>query len=279
VIRKCAMMALWLPLLRLNARMHCSMIPEIANRPKIGIPWRTSQEEAMANRPKIQNYENSVWRAGGEPVLLSLSAQDGLAGQLASLDGFLLPGSPADVDPAEYGAVNRDKSEPADVPRERTDRAILDHAFAEKKPVLAICYGCQLLNVYLGGTLIQDVPTETHTLVPHRKKDVTPEPPEDPRHPAKFEPGTRLATLAGKAEAVVNSSHHQSVERPGKQLRVTGHANDGIVESVEWTGDSNWVVGVQWHPERMAGDPLAERLFEDFIAAARQARRVPAGKA
>jgi putative glutamine amidotransferase len=259
--------------------MHCSMTPENVNRPKIGIPWRTSQEEATANRPKIQNYEDSVRRAGGEPVLLSLTAQGALAAQLASLDGFVLPGSPADVDPAEYGAVNHGKSEPADVPRERADRAILDHAFAEKKPVLAICYGCQLLNVYLGGTLIQDVPSETASSVPHRKKDVKPEPRDDPRHPARFEPGTRLAALAGKSEAVVNSSHHQSVERPGRQLRVTGHASDGVVESVEWTGDANWVVGVQWHPERMAGDPLAERLFEDFIAAARQARTVPAGKA
>ena len=255
------------------------MTPDNANRPKIGIPWRTSEEEATANRPKIQNYEDSVRRAGGEPVLLSLNAQDRLAGQLASLDGFVLPGSPADVNPTEYGAVNHGKSEPADAPRAHTDRAILDHAFAEKKPVLAICYGCQLLNVYLGGTLIQDVPSETKAPVAHRKKDVTPEPPDDPRHEAKFEPGSRLTTLASGAAAVVNSSHHQSVEQAGKQLKITGHASDGVVESVEWTGDANWVVGVQWHPERMAGDPLAERLFEDFIAAARQASKVAAGKA
>jgi putative glutamine amidotransferase len=259
--------------------MHCSMTADNANRPKIGIPWRTSQEEATANRPKIQNYEDSVRRAGGEPVLLSLKARDGLAGQLANLDGFVLPGSPADVDPVEYGAVNRGKSEAADAPRERTDRAILDHAFAEKKPVLAICYGCQLLNVYRGGTLIQDVPSQIRTTVAHRKKDVTPELPDDPRHEARFEPGSKLAMLAGGAAAVVNSSHHQSVEQAGEQLKITGLASDGIVESVEWTGDANWVVGVQWHPERMAGDALAERLFEDFIAAARQARKVAAGKA
>jgi putative glutamine amidotransferase len=255
------------------------MTPDNANRPKIGIPWRTSEEEANANRPKIQNYEDSVRRAGGEPVLLSLKARDRLAGQLASLDGFVLPGSPADVDPTEYGAVNHGMSEPADAPRERTDRAILDHAFAEKKPVLAICYGCQLLNVYLGGTLIQDVPSETRTSLPHRKKDLKPEPPDDPRHEAKFDQGSKLAGLAGADAAVVNSSHHQSVEQAGRQLKITGHASDGIVESVEWTGDANWVVGVQWHPERMAGDALAECLFEDFIAAARQARKVAAGKA
>jgi putative glutamine amidotransferase len=255
------------------------MTPLNANRPKIGIPWRTSQEEASGNRPKIVNYEDAIRRAGGEPVLLSLRAAETLAAELANLDAFLLPGSPADVDPLKYGALNHGKSEPADAPRERTDRAILDHAFAKNKPVLAICYGCQLLNVYLGGTLVQDLPSETETSVAHRRKDVTPEPPEDPRHPARFEPGSRLATLAGRGDATVNSSHHQSVKRPGKELRITGQASDGIVESVEWTGDSNWVIGVQWHPERMAGDPLAERLFADFIAAAGQARKVPEGKA
>ena len=89
----------------------------------------------------------------------------------------------------------------------------------------------------------------------------------------------RPINLLPKSETHAPRNSHQSVERPGKQLRVTGHASDGIVESVEWIGDANWVVGVQWHPERMAGDPLAERLFEDFIAATRQARKVPAGKA
>src|ERR1700687_3428939 len=214
------------------------MTPNGPNRPRIGIPWRTSQEEAEGNLPKIRNYVEAVQGAGGEPILLSLANPEALKSQLQGLDGFVLPGSPADVNPVEYGAVNHGKSEPADAPREHTDRAILDHAFTEKKPVLAICYGCQLLNVYLGGTLIQDVPSETATSVAHRKKDVTPEPPDDPSHNAKFEPGTRLAALAGKIEAVVNSSHHQSVGRPGRQLRVTGHASDGVVESLEWSGES-----------------------------------------
>ncbi len=131
--------------------------------------------------------------------------------------------------------------------------------------MLAICYGCQLLNVYLGGTLIQDVRGETGTTVAHRKKDVALERPKDPEHEVRFEAGSRLADLAGEAKAVVNSSHHQSVEKPGRELRVTGKAVDGIVESVEWTGDTNWVIGVQWHPERMTGDALAERLFSELV--------------
>ena len=250
------------------------MAPTGPNRPRIGIPWRTSQEEAQGNLPKIRYYSEAVLTAGGDPVLLSLFQPDALKEQLPGLDGFVLPGSPADVDPAEYGGANNGKSAPADPPRERTDRAILDHAFAEKKPVLAICYGCQLLNVYLGGTLIQDLRSETGTKIAHRKKDLPVPPKDDPGHLARFVEGSRLQALANDTSAEVNSSHHQSIQKPGRNLRVTGEAEDGIVESVEWVGDANWVVGVQWHPERMSGNALAGKLFEDFIAAARAARGV-----
>ena len=258
-----------------------SMSPNGPNRPRIGIPWRTSEEDrasASAWPGKTRPYAEAVERAGGEPVELSLADSERLRALLPTLDGFVLPGSPADVEPREYGRSNTGKSVPADLPREQTDRAILDHAFAEKKPVLAICYGCQLLNVYLGGTLIQDLQSETGTKVPHRRRDLTPEPPDDPRHPTQFEPGSRLAALAGAAEAVVNSSHHQSIEKPGRELKITGRSPDGIVESVEWIGDRNWVTGIQWHPERMEGDPLAERLFSEFVGAARAAHKIPAGK-
>jgi putative glutamine amidotransferase len=248
------------------------------NRPRIGIPWRTSQEEAAGNRPKLQNYLDAVEHAGGEAVPLSLRDTEGLHGALADLDGFVLPGSPADVNPLEYGSTNRGQSEPPDQPREETDRAILGHAFGEQKPVLAICYGCQLLNVFLGGTLIQDVRTETGTTVAHRRKDLQPEPQEDPRHDVRFTPESQLAKLAGSTEAAVNSSHHQSIAKPGRQLRITGQAPDGIVEGVEWTGDANWVIGVQWHPERMHGDALADRLFSQLVDAARGARKVPSMK-
>jgi putative glutamine amidotransferase len=251
-----------------------SMATNGPNRPRIGIPWRTSQEEAQGNLPKIRNYMEAVQAAGGEPVLLSLAQPDALKGQLPGLDGFVLPGSPADVDPAEYGTANHGKSAPADPPRERTDRTILDHAFAERKPVLAICYGCQLLNVYLGGTLIQDLHSETGTKIAHRKQDLPLPPKDDPRHQAHFVGRSRLHALAHDTSAEVNSSHHQSIQKLGRNLRITGQAEDGIVESVEWTGDSNWVVGVQWHPERMSGDALASKLFEDFIAAARVGRGV-----
>jgi putative glutamine amidotransferase len=248
---------------------------EAGTRPRVGIPWRTSSEEDKAKTTglmgKSKDYLDAVEKAGGEAVVVPLRDQEERNRLIPTLDAYLLPGSPSDVDPAEYGAVNRGKSEPADVAREQTDRAILKYAFAEKKPVLAICYGCQLLNVYLGGTLIQDLRAETGTATPHRKMDVVPQPATDPIHGATFEPDSRLADIAGSAQARINSSHHQAIEKPGHNLRITARATDGVIEGVEWTGDSNWVVGVQWHPERMTGDALSERLFSDFVAAARGA--------
>ena len=86
---------------------------------------------------------------------------------------------------------------------------------------------------------------------------------------ARLVTGSRLAEVAGATEARINSSHHQSIDRPGEGLRVTATAEDGVVEGVEWTGDRNWVVGVQWHPERMAGDAFSERLFREFVEQAK----------
>ena len=257
-----------------------------SHRPRVGIPWRTSSDEDRARvtgqRGKTEDYVRAVEKAGGEGIILSLEDQKERDRLIPTMDAFVLPGSPADVEPLRYRAANRGLSAPPDTAREETDRAILQHAFAEKKPVLAICYGCQLLNVYLGGTLIQDLRAETGTATPHRKKDLVPEgkpePKDDPAHGATFESGSRLCALAGNSHVVVNSSHHQAIQEPGKNLRITSRAPDGTIEGVEWTGDSNWVTGVQWHPERMSGDAFSERLFRDFVTAAAKAREVIAHK-
>ncbi len=126
--------------------------------------------------------------------------------------------------------------------------------------------------------MIQDLRAETGTSIAHRKKDLLPEPKDDPRHAAAFEQGSRLAAVASGRRGEINSSHHQAIQVPGKNLRVTAHADDGTVEGVEWTGDANWVVGVQWHPERMHDDAAAEQLFRDFVEAARKARNSVAEK-
>jgi len=264
-----------LPLVTPDARMAVFMTMQTLSRPRVGVPWRTASEERANGRAKMANYLRAIERAGGEAVLLSLaSASEDLKRQAEDLDAFLLTGSPADVNPAHFHAKRHPATADADAARERTDFRLLEHALGAGKPVLAICYGIQSLNVFLGGSLLQDIPTEIGSKVCHSpEKDEWPRGEElaDPRHGAQFDPG-RVLNLSGAARAEVNSSHHQSVLDPGRGLRITAHAPDGVVEAVEWTGDSNWVVGVQWHPERMPEDALAQALFRDLLSAARQAQ-------
>jgi len=246
----------------------------IASRPRVGIPWRTMQEQREGKRDKLDFYFNAVRKAGAEPREVSLGqSAEQLAHQLAELDAFVLPGSPADVDPSRYGASRHPKTVTLDPNRDATDEAILTHALHSSKPVLAICYGCQILNVHLNGSLIQDIPDvrpDRPLAVPHGTSDLAAGAiGGDQNHDAVLTAGSLLAKLARSTVAHINSSHHQAIDQPGEKLGVVAYAPDGTIEAVEWTGDSNWVVGVQWHPERMPNDPLAKRLFQDFVAAAR----------
>jgi putative glutamine amidotransferase len=268
-----------LPLSFPNATILYSMKPDVTQQravpsPRVGIPWRTTVEQQAGSREKLDYYFRAVQKAGGVPEEISLEQSTGaLETQLDQLDGFVLPGSPADVDPGRYGAARQNKTKVLDPNRDVTDLAILDHAFRLKKPVLAICYGCQILNVSRKGTLIQDIRTQNSLSLPHGQTDLPPGTVQgDLQHQASIEKGSLLAKFNGSSTASVNSSHHQAIEQPGKQLRVTAHAPDGTVEAVEWTGDANWIVGVQWHPERMVGDALSERLFSEFVTAACTAR-------
>jgi putative glutamine amidotransferase len=241
---------------------------------RIGIPWRTTEEQHQGERKKLDYYFSSVRKAGGEPVDVDLDQPaNALTSQLDDLDGFVLPGSPADVDPARYRAAIHPKSAPFDANREQTDGQILEHSFKTGKPVLAICFGCQFLNVYQQGTLIQDLKSERSEVLPHGITDLPPGAKTgDLQHEATFEPGSLVARLNGGPTGTINSSHHQAIDKPGKDLAVTAHAPDGTIEAVEWTGGPGWVVGVQWHPERMPDDGLAQALFTDFVAAAERAR-------
>lgn len=251
-----------------------------AHRPRVGIPWRTTEEQQQGKRDKLNYYFDAVRNAGAEPEEVSLEqAPEQLARQLEQLDAFVLPGSPADVDPKRYGAARHAKTKTIDANRDATDEAILTHAFRASKPVLAICYGCQMLNVYLKGSLIQDIPDvrpDRPHAVPHGTTDLAAGAKGgDQSHGAVLTAGSLLAKLAGSTATQINSSHHQAIDSPGKDLHVTAHAPDGTVEGVEWKGDSNWVVGVQWHPERMPEDPFAQRLFREFVVAAREHEAVP----
>jgi putative glutamine amidotransferase len=142
------------------------------SKPRVGIPWRTSEEERQRNVEKLDYYFDAVRRAGGEPEHVSLALPETeLKRQVGTLDAFVLPGSPADVDPARYAEPQHEKTSTIDANRDRTDSAILDHALSAHKPVLAICYGCQILNVHQGGSLVQDIPSEKPGTAAHGKTD------------------------------------------------------------------------------------------------------------
>jgi len=238
-------------------------------RPRVGVPWRTVKQERARDLRLNRDYLRAVRAAGGQPVQVSLLSPPAKLHQLAkTLDAIVLPGSPADVNPERYRAKRHKKSAKPDVRRENTDFALLTHAIPAGKPVLAICYGVQSLNVHLGGSLIQDIPSELRSPLTHSHSDHH----ADATHQVRIK-GGRLAELAGRTKVTVNSLHHQSVRRPGRGLRVTAQAPDGVIEAVEWTRGPGWVVGVQWHPERMPDDALAKKLFRRLVSEARSAAR------
>jgi putative glutamine amidotransferase len=246
---------------------------KIHSKPRVGIPWRTREEERQLKADKLNDYFEAVRRAGGdpEPISLGLSPPE-LESQAANFDAFLLPGSPADVDPVRYRRERHPLTRTIDEDRDRTDLALLDHALAHHKPVLAVCYGCQVLNVHQGGTLVQDIAAQQPGSAGHGKTDVAANASaKDLEHEAALSPGSQLQGLAGALRVHINSSHHQSIERPGRDLRVTARATDGIIEGVELEQANQWVIGVQWHPERMA-DSFAAVLFREFVAAVRKLR-------
>lgn len=246
------------------------------HKPRIGIPYRTRKEELTGDFAKIEGYIAAVRGAGAEAVIISLGLSSPHLEKIArTLDGILLTGSPADIEPSRFGVERHPRNADPDPDRERTDFALLEHSLAEQKPVLAICYGIQSLNVFLSGSLIQDIPSEVKLAIEHDWDD---EPgAAQCTHPIRIEAGSRLAQIAGgQQEAVVNSSHHQSIREPGRGLRVVSRAADGVIEAVESTGDTNWIMGVQWHPERMAEtDSLARGLFDDLVGVAAM-RKLPA---
>ncbi len=249
------------------------MSPAPAPKIRVGIPYRTRKEELSNKRDAYDKYVAAIAAHAAEPVEISLGLSRSELQQLAqTLDAVILPGSPADIEPALFSATRHPKTAESDADRERTDFALLGHAVTEHKPVLAICYGVQSLNVFLGGALVQDIPSAIHTKIQHAW---TGHKGPEPHHDITLDAGSRLAQLAGATKTRVNSSHHQSVLQPGNNLRVAAHAPDGVIEAVEWTGDANWILGVQWHPERMArSEELSQSLFRELAAAA-AARKAP----
>lgn len=236
------------------------------SRPRIAIPVPTSFD-AEYNARTWPQYAQAVERSGGEALAIPLDDAASAAELSASCDGVLLPGSGADVDPANYGESRDAASAQPDPAREAVDRVLLGEAERESKPVLAICFGCQMLNVYRGGSLLQDLPD---TPVKHRQRGVA------LAHVADVQPGSLLESAAGLDEGgyqiPVNSSHHQAIVNPGRGLRVAARSpDDGVTEAIEDTSSGHFLLGVQWHPERTYDESQISRsLFDRFVAEAQR---------
>ncbi len=243
--------------------------------PRIAIPMPHSIDREYGERA-IPQYERAVALAGGQALRIPLDAGPADIRRLAqSCDAVLLPGSNADVDPAKFGQERAPRTARADALREETDFLLLEDAYANRKPVLCICYGLQSLNVFRGGSLVQHIPDflpeETRAKVNHEagKKIAI-------AHSVEIAGDSLLRKIvaedpqAGALCLPVNSSHHQSADLIGDGLRVVARcSDDGIVEALEGTSSDHFLVGVQWHPERSVdNDEPSRAIFRALIEAA-----------
>jgi putative glutamine amidotransferase len=236
------------------------------SQPQILIPEPISNDDEYAGRSWPQ-YAAAIEQAGGIPVRVPLHAtQEEQARLIAGAQAILLPGSRADINPEKWDEPLNPKSAPADPLREAADELLLQDAFNLKKPIFGICYGMQSMNVWCGGSLTQHLETPiNHSPGRHIAE----------AHQVAVNPGTRLFHLVETAQSgispvMVNSSHHQAVNRVGSQLQPTAISPlDGVVEAVEGREDGQFVLGVQWHPERTCdSSPLSRELFHAFVQAA-----------
>lgn len=225
--------------------------------PRIAIPEPTSRDTAYNDRSWPQ-YAQAVEEAGGVAVKIPLDAsQTEVARLVASCEGVLLPGSGADVDPEKYGEAREAGCGPADPAREAVDELLMQDASNLHKPLFGICYGFQAWNVWRGGALVQDLKTGVNHKPGREIREA---------HTVTVMEGSRIGAITGACELMVNSSHHQGVARSGDGMIVTARSReDGLIEAVEGAGEQ-FVVGVQWHPERsFAYDPASRALFEAFV--------------
>jgi putative glutamine amidotransferase len=234
------------------------------SKPRIAIPIPTSFDPEYNERSWPQ-YAKAVERSGGEPVAVPLGDAAAAAELAKTCDGVLLPGSGADVEPAKFGQKRDPNAAAADAQREEVDTLLLETAEQQSKPVLAICFGTQMLNVWRGGSLIQHLPEAP---VSHRQRGVV------EAHSAEVAAGSLLASAAGlnggPNRIAVNSSHHQAIESAGNDLRVVAKSSeDGVIEAIEDTSGKQFLLGVQWHPERTYDESAQSKaIFDRFIAEA-----------
>jgi putative glutamine amidotransferase len=260
--------------------------------PRIAVPQPRSKADEY-NQRSLPQYLSAIQHAGGEPVVFDLSWSNAAIAQRAKeCDAICLPGSGADVDPEKYGAARQSQTAAADRARENVDELLLQDAYNMRKPILAICYGIQSLNVWRTGTLVQHI--ESKFGINHEAGRAVPR-----AHTIRIAPKSRiLGTLAapvcqlakhapddglewrqlanGEMQGWVNSSHHQSVDMAGDGLEIVARADDGVIEAVESKTRKHYVLGVQWHPERdCESDELSKAIFRSLVQAAWERKGTP----
>lgn len=234
-------------------------------KPVIGIPLDSEDGGGYSKLPWYalrKNYCESVVRAGGIPVLLPHEPSL-LDDYLDRIDGLLVAGGAFDIDPAMFGAATRHDTVVLKEERTAFEFGITKAMLDRDRPVLGICGGQQLLNVVLGGTLIQHIPDSVADCLAHEQ----PNPRTEAGHTVSVKAGTLLHRVTGQDRFPVNSAHHQAAETVGPDVVVSAVAEDGVIEAVEWPA-ARFCLGVQWHPEYHIS-PADGAIFDAFLEACR----------
>ena len=242
-----------------------------SRRPLVGIPiGRHVDRRGRAYVRVPESYGLALTAAGGAPVLIQpLDDADTLERIFSSLDGVLFPGG-LDVHPRRFGeGSDVHPTVTVDEPLDGLELQLAQWASEREVTTLGICRGQQLLNVALGGSLIQDLPS-AGTVHPQSDAAVR----DDLAHPIEVQAGSRLAGIFGETTFGVNSFHHQAVKQLGRGLKAVAWSPDGVIEGVEST-DHPWLLAVQFHPENLVpGHAPSRRLFEAFVAACAERSRL-----
>jgi putative glutamine amidotransferase len=236
--------------------------------PRIAIPVPHSTDTEYAERAFPQ-YVHAVEMAGGEPVPIPLNHSPAdIIKLIERSDAVLLPGSKADIDPAKYDSPRDTRTAPADPARDTVDDLLLRDAYRLRKPILGICYGLQILNVFRGGTLFQHIESPVNHAAGREVRIA---------HTVDVDSSSRVGKIVApggtekQVSVAVNSSHHQAAEKIGDGLCVVARCpQDGIIEALEGTSPDHFVLAVQWHPERSVEDEGSRAIFRALIEAARR---------
>lgn len=234
------------------------------SRPVIGITLDSEEPGGYSKLPWYalrQNYCEAVVAVGGSPVLLPHEPGE-VERYLGMIDGLVVTGGAFDVDPALFGADTRHSTVKLKARRTEFEFAVTRRAVELDRPVLGICGGQQLLNVVLGGSLIQHIPDEVAGALAHEQ----PNPRTEPGHVVQVSDGTQLRRIVGRSELPVNSAHHQAVKDLGPGVRVNAVAPDGVIEGIELPV-RRFCIGVQWHPEFTISEG-DRQIFAAFVQAA-----------